>query len=94
VESAGWLAARIECETQNELGQELFAHTSPIYVEMAGQPLFNVEAARAILQEIEASQAAIRTQGKFSSPEASARLLALYQDGVKDLRDRINQRGK
>jgi hypothetical protein len=94
VEGSGWLAARIECKTHNELGQELFAHTAPIYVDMAGRPLFNVEAAQAMLQEIEMSQAAIRAQGKFSSPEATARLLALYEDGAKDLRERINQRGK
>jgi hypothetical protein len=94
MESSAWLAARIACKTQNELGQELFAHTSPIYVEMTGRPLFDVDAARAIMQEIEASQAAIRTQGTFSSPDASNRLLTMYRDGIKDLRERINQRGK
>jgi hypothetical protein len=94
VENSGWLAVRTLCKTQNELGQEVFAHTSPIYVEVAGRLVFNVEAARAILGEIEESQAAIRTQAKFSSPEASARLLALYEDAAKTLRERINQRGK
>jgi hypothetical protein len=94
MESSGWLAARIACKTQNELGQELFAHTSPIYVEMSGRPFFDVDSARAIIDEIETSQAAIRTQGTFSSPDASTRLLALYQDAVKDLRKRINQRGE
>ena len=95
VESSGWLAACIiECRTKNELGQELFAHTSPIYVEVDGKPPFDVEAARAMLQELEASQAAILLQGKFSSPEAAARLLGSYQDGVNDLRNQIKQRAK
>jgi hypothetical protein len=94
VETPGWFAARIETKTRNELGHVLFAHTSPVYVELAGQRHFNVEAARAMLEEIESSQAAIRTQGKFSNAEASARLLALYEAGAKDLRERINQRGK
>lgn len=94
IEGPGWLAARIESKAKNELGQGLFAHTSPIYLEMVGRKTFNVEAARAMLEELETSQAAIRTQGKFTNAEASARLLALYEDGVKDLRERINQRGK
>ena len=68
----------------------------PTYsVSYRGRPnMFDVDAARAMLQEIETSQAAIREKGKFSAPEASAKLLALYEDGAKDLRARINQRAK
>ena len=94
VEGPGWFAVRIAATSKNELGQGLFAHTSPIYVEIAGKRLFDVEAARAMLQEIETSEAAIRTQGKFTTPAASAQILTLYEEAAKDLRGRINQRGK
>jgi len=87
----GWLAVRIESTTKNELGQVLFAHTSPIYVEYQGRNRFDIEAARGLLNQIEEGQAAIRAQGHFSTPEARNRILAMYDQAANDLRKRINK---
>src|SRR5262249_18613871 len=36
IDRPGWLAARIETTTKNELDCQLYAHTSPVYVDFAG----------------------------------------------------------
>ncbi|MCI0377230.1 MAG: CehA/McbA family metallohydrolase [Gemmataceae bacterium] len=92
VDGPGWFALRIDSSVKNELDRQLFAHTSPVYVEMKGKRLFDLESGLALLKQIEEGAAAIRAQGHFGSPAASAKLLALYDDGAKELREKINQR--
>lgn len=92
VEESGWFAVRIESKTINELGYQLLAHTSPVYVEVAGKPMFDVAAAEGLLKQIEEGQSAIGKQGFFSDPAAKQQLLALYTDAASELRGRINRR--
>jgi hypothetical protein len=87
----GWLAVRIDSTNKNELGQVLFAHSSPIYVTYQGGNRFDIEAARGLLRQIEEGQAAIRAQGHFSNPGARDRILAMYDQAANDLRKRINK---
>lgn len=94
VDESGWFAVRIESTTKNELGYKLFAHTSPVYVELGGKSIFDVAAADALLKQIEEGQGAIQKQAQFSDPEAGQRLLALYADAAKELRARINRSGR
>src|SRR5262249_6018657 len=94
IDRPAWLAARIETRTKNELDCPLYAHTSPIYLDFAGQRVFDLEAARALLRQMEEAQSEIRTRGTFSSPQAAAKLLALYTQASQDLTRRINQRGE
>jgi hypothetical protein len=94
VDGPGWFAVRIEATTRNEFDRPLYAHTSPIYVEFAGERVFDVEAARRLLLRLEEAEADIRGRGRFSSPQARAKLLALYEEAAKDLSQRLNQRGK
>src|SRR5207249_4143932 len=46
LDGPAWFAARIDSTARNELGGQLFAHTSPVYVDLAGGRAFDVEAAR------------------------------------------------
>lgn len=94
VDESGWFALRIESKTMNELGYQLFAHTSPVYVEVGGKAVFEVTAAEALLKQIEEGQGAIQKQAQFSNPEAGQRLLALYTDAAKELRARINRNNR
>jgi hypothetical protein len=94
VDGPGWIALRIEASTKNEFERQLYAHTSPVYVELAGRRIFDVEAARGLLRLVEEAQAEIRGRGQFSSPEARARLLARYEEAARDLNTRMNQRQK
>jgi hypothetical protein len=94
VEESGWFAVRIESKTINELGYQLFAHTSPVYIEVAGKPIFDVVAAEGLLKQIEEGQAAIGKQGFFSDQTAKQQLLGLYTQAAGELRERINKRSK
>jgi len=92
IEEPGWFAVRIVSTTMNELGYQLFAHTSPIYVELAGKTIFDADSAQALLRQIEEGQAAISKQGQFSSPQARQELLGLYDESAKLLRQRLQKR--
>lgn len=89
VDGPGWFAARVQSKEKNELGQTLFAHTSPVYVELEGKSAFHVEDGLELLKQIEEGAAAVGAEGKFSSPEARARLLGLHEQGAADLREKI-----
>jgi hypothetical protein len=92
LEGPAWFAARIDGETKNELEKTLFAHTSPVYVAFQGRGVFDVEAAQGLLRYIEEGRADVQQRGRFSSAQASAQLLALYDEAARRLRDRINAR--
>lgn len=94
VDGPGWFALRIETKKKNELDQQLFAHTSPVYVDFMGKRVFDVEAAQALLKNVESAIADNRARGLFSAPSARDKLLTLYDAAAVDLRDRINRRGK
>lgn len=94
IDEPAWFAARIDAATKNELGHRLFAHGSPVYVDLAGKRAFDVEAARALQRELEAARDAIRRQGQFSSPAARDKVLALYDAAEKEIVERINRRGR
>lgn len=91
IDEPGWFAVRIDSTAKNELGQVLFAHSSPIYLEYQGKNRFDVEAARGLLKQLEEGQAAIRAQGNFSSQQTRDRILASYDQAANDLRKRINK---
>jgi hypothetical protein len=92
VDGPGWVAVRIESDTKNELQQQLFAHTSPVYVDMQNIRRFDVESARELLKQMERSRDEIRSRGKFSDDDARMKLLLNYDDAIRDLTDRINRR--
>ena len=60
--------------------------------ELLGRDAFDVESARTLLRQMEEGKAAIRAEGHFSNAAARDRVLNLYDDGIRDLTDRINQR--
>jgi hypothetical protein len=95
VDGPAWFAVRIqEGARKNEFGQRLFAHSSPVYVDRAGRRVFEVEAARDLLRLIETAKGNISARGRFSSPAARDRLLALYDQAAVDLRERLQRRGQ
>ncbi|MDB5387536.1 MAG: hypothetical protein JWM11_3182, partial [Planctomycetaceae bacterium] len=73
----------------NELGQSLFAHTSPVYVEVAGQRIFNANAVRALIAEMEESIKQIDKQGLFADDEEKARVSQVYAEGIDILKKQL-----
>jgi hypothetical protein len=92
VDEPSWIAVRIDSQTVNELGCKLHAHSSPVYLEMAGKRIFDVESARILLRQLEEAQAEIRARGRFSSPQAADKVVALYEQAYKELTSRLNRR--
>ncbi|MBL8800198.1 MAG: CehA/McbA family metallohydrolase [Planctomycetia bacterium] len=88
IDEPGWLAVRIDTANRNEFELPLFAHTSPIYVDLAGQRTFQAEAARLLLKSLEEARGDIRAKGKFSAPEAERKVLRLYEQAAEELTKR------
>lgn len=82
IDESGWFAVRIDSTTKNELGYQLFAHTSPVYVQLGGKTIFDGAAADALQKQIEEGRAAIEKQALFSNPQAGKKLLALYDEAL------------
>jgi hypothetical protein len=92
VDAPVWFAARIDSDAKNEFAKTLFAHSSPVYVNVKGQKVFDVDSALGLLKQVEEGHAAVKERGKFSSPDAARKTLALYDETAQELRDRINAR--
>lgn len=101
VDGPGWLALRLPPQPVkddpkltapvplNELGQPLFAHTSPIYLEVAGRRIFDSSAVRALITEMEESIEQINKQGQFADEEEKARVRSVYAEGIDVLKKQL-----
>lgn len=76
----------------NELGQPLFAHTSPVYVEVAGRAVFDRTVAAALLAEMEQSIKTIEKEAQFADGTEKARVLDVYAEGIDVLKKRLEAR--
>lgn len=74
----------------NEYGRELFAHTSAVYVNLAGRGVFQVAAAEGLLEEMKASREKIGKQAQFAGDAERNAVLRVYDDGIKDMQTRID----
>jgi hypothetical protein len=92
LEGPAWFAVRIAAATRNEFDRPLFAHSSPVYVDVAGLGVFDVEAAGALLRRLEESRADVRARGHFSGAPARERVLAAYDQAAQALRKRMSGR--
>jgi hypothetical protein len=92
IDEPGWVALRIKPSANvNELGRPLFAHTSPIYLEVGGQTIFRAETARQLIAEMKQSMETIKALGKFASDGSRAKLLAVYETEIERLERRIER---
>src|SRR5262249_54532713 len=77
-ERSGWLAVRTSGPSHaDNPGGEAFAHTSPVYVEVAGRPALARADAEYFLQWIERLDVALRDRNRF--PTAADRAHAAAQ---------------
>jgi hypothetical protein len=95
VENPGWFALRIlQGSAVSELGGPLFAHTSPIYVQVGGRTIFDVKTARGIIEEMQASMDAIREQAVFANDSEREQVLDVYRRGIQALEEQIRTQGR
>jgi hypothetical protein len=92
IDGPGWFALRIpEDVGKTELDHPLFAHTSPIYIEMQGRgEIFRVDTARELVEEMRASIQTIQEKAVFADDAERQRVLDVYESAIKKLEDRID----
>ena len=92
VKEPGWIALRIPLDNNlNELDRRLFAHTSPIYIELAGQRIFRIETAEELLKHMRQEVKVIQEQGVFADQEERNAVFSVHRDAVELLKVRIAQ---
>jgi hypothetical protein len=101
INEPGWLALRVPATLPysdraqysgpgaNLLGRALFAHTSPVYVTLAGKTICQPAAVNALIAELEASIGTIEAKGAFANAGERESLLALYRDAIATLKSRL-----
>ncbi|MFT5323230.1 MAG: hypothetical protein ACI8P0_001077 [Planctomycetaceae bacterium] len=96
INGPGWLAIRIpppdlkgDTTPKNEFGRKLYGHTSPIYVEVGGESLFDPKVARGLIEKMKLAQAMINKQGRFEDEQARSRVLDVYEDATEKLNSRL-----
>ena len=77
-------------DAKNEMGEPLFAHTSPIYLEFGGKGVFKKDAAEALIADMESSLQTIPTKAKFADDAQRDEVLNIYREGIATLRKRLN----
>lgn len=82
----GWVALRVPLDARdNEFGRRLFAHTSPIYIEMNNKSIFKHSVAEEMLKEIDGSIKKIEDQAKFANAKERAAVMQVYSDATRKL---------
>src|SRR5262249_58892427 len=70
VDEPAWFAVRIDAAKSNELGHRLYAHGSPVYVDLSGRRVLDPEAVRTLQRQLGEAREAIGKRGRFSTPAA------------------------
>ncbi|HYI96043.1 MAG TPA: CehA/McbA family metallohydrolase [Bryobacteraceae bacterium] len=81
VDRGGWIAARVSGGAKTHAGFTVFAHTSPVYVEVDGTPHRRAEAAGAFVDEIEESVQSIRKHYSFAKDADRALAIGRFEEG-------------
>lgn len=80
VEEGGWIAARISGREKTYAGYPAFAHTSPVYLRVAGAPHRKAEAVGGFVDEIERSARMVRKKFRFASDADRAVALGRFEE--------------
>ena len=90
VDEPGWLALRTPTgPTKNELGNELFAHTSPVYITMDGRQIFQPEIAQALIADLKESIVKIDSSAAFANATERSDVLQVYQTAIRSLERKL-----
>jgi hypothetical protein len=101
IEDPSWLAARIppppadnepsalDGAAVNEFGGRLFAHTSPIYVQLAGRDVFDSETARGLIEEMKSDLRKIEELATFDDEMQRRGVLQVYEEAIAVLEKRL-----
>jgi hypothetical protein len=85
--SAGDVPGFTKKTPKNEYGQELFSHTSPIFVTMKDQRPFSHKEAESLLKEMQDNRLFIAEKGLFADETERRQVLEVYDEGIEHLRE-------
>lgn len=77
---------------RNELGSRLFAHTSPIYINVATKGVFDRATAQGLLDEMQADLKKVEAQAKFDDDSQRRRVARVYEEAIEVLTQRLEPR--
>jgi hypothetical protein len=77
---------------KNEFGGDLFAHTSAVYVTIAGASPFDIAAAQSLLDEMHASRKFILANALFADDDERKQVLSTYDEAIEKLSHRIDKK--
>ncbi|MEO7652793.1 MAG: CehA/McbA family metallohydrolase, partial [Bryobacteraceae bacterium] len=83
VDRGGWVAARVAGVSKTHAAFTVFAHTSPVYVEVEGTPRVRSEAAGAFVDEIGDSIRFIRKSYRFAKDADRALALGRFEEALR-----------
>lgn len=75
----------------NDLGQTLFAHTSPVYVEVAGRAVFMPSVAQDLLDEVRRNKELVEQRAVFADDHERGHVLAVYDEGIAAIEKLLKQ---
>ncbi len=79
VHADGWIAARLGSTFRDSFAQPVWAHTSPVYVDVGGvKSAVRMEAAAILVNEIETSMDWVRSKGRFYSDSQRNEIIDLF----------------
>ncbi|MGH9840278.1 MAG: CehA/McbA family metallohydrolase [Blastocatellia bacterium] len=81
IERSGWIAARVASGSKTHTGYTVFAHSSPVYLNVQGTPSRRAEAAGKFVDEIEGAISFIRKRYRFASEADKALALGRFEQG-------------
>ena len=99
---SGWVALRVQSGAlpvgpdaparpsgpKNEMDEPLFGHTSAIYVEVAGKPIFKT-AARELIADMDGAMKDVTSKGQFDNDAQREEVLKVYREGIESLTRRL-----
>jgi hypothetical protein len=88
---ACWLAVRVTGTGTNEFGQPVFAHSSPVYVTLAGRAVALRADLQFLLGELEQARKEITEKAHFEEGSQRDRILAIYDEAAARLRARLKE---
>jgi hypothetical protein len=102
IDGPSWLALRIPPPPtgkdaasadvpRSELGGPLFAHSSPVYVEVAGRGVFQEDVARGLLEEMRRAKEVILKNGVFADDHQRDHVLSVYSLAIAALEKKLSK---
>lgn len=85
INRSAWVAVRTIAEGHRWVtnDRDVFAHTSPVYVEMAGRPMDSTEAARYFIEQIDLLIAKMEATGVFADQAQRDLIVQRFREGQK-----------